>query len=246
MEVTDAADLGPRGPFDTVTASLVLFFLPDPAAALTAWLSLLAPGGRLGITTFGEAGPGDDRARRPADPLRPARSVRPTRLPGGGPVRQRGRDATLFGSCCAPDVELVAEHVSLPFANVAAWERFSRTTGQSAMWRRVPHADLPRVRAQAAELLTGPLVWERRRSGSPLSTVSPTRLGDPQSPSAARPAVPPPEAAPYRHDRLARRSSPVFGLSFSGIEASLPASGASTRSRKWTSSCSLRGMRMRP
>ena len=39
--------------FEVVTSSLVLFFLPDPAVALAAWRELLAPGGRIGVTTFG-------------------------------------------------------------------------------------------------------------------------------------------------------------------------------------------------
>jgi ubiquinone/menaquinone biosynthesis C-methylase UbiE len=38
--------------YDLVASSLVLFFLPDPAAAVGAWARLLRPGGRLGITTF--------------------------------------------------------------------------------------------------------------------------------------------------------------------------------------------------
>lgn len=33
-------------------SSLVLFFLDDPAAALSRWASLLADGGRLGLVTF--------------------------------------------------------------------------------------------------------------------------------------------------------------------------------------------------
>jgi ubiquinone/menaquinone biosynthesis C-methylase UbiE len=47
-----------RGPalepaaYDLVASSLVLFFLPDPAAAVAAWTRLLRPGGRLGVTTF--------------------------------------------------------------------------------------------------------------------------------------------------------------------------------------------------
>ena len=37
-----------------MTASLVLFFDPDPEATLRGWLELLRPGtGRLGLTTFG-------------------------------------------------------------------------------------------------------------------------------------------------------------------------------------------------
>src|SRR4051812_1704420 len=45
------------GPYDTLSSSLVLFFLPDPAAALRSWLPLVAPGGRIGVTTFGEIDP---------------------------------------------------------------------------------------------------------------------------------------------------------------------------------------------
>ena len=50
----DAArpDLG-GATYDVVTASLVLFFLPEPLAVAGRWLDLLAPGGRLGLTTFG-------------------------------------------------------------------------------------------------------------------------------------------------------------------------------------------------
>jgi ubiquinone/menaquinone biosynthesis C-methylase UbiE len=43
----------PAASFDLVTSSLVLFFLPDPLAALRRWRVLLAPGGRIGVTTFG-------------------------------------------------------------------------------------------------------------------------------------------------------------------------------------------------
>ncbi len=43
----------PHGRYDVVTASFMLFFLPDPAAALTAWRSLLVPHGTVGVSTFG-------------------------------------------------------------------------------------------------------------------------------------------------------------------------------------------------
>ena len=54
-EVMDAGDpdLSPST-YDLIASSLVLFFLPDPAAALARWVSLLAPGGRIGLTTFGQ------------------------------------------------------------------------------------------------------------------------------------------------------------------------------------------------
>ena len=44
--------LGLAGPYDVVASSLVLFFLPDPAAALAGWAAD-SDGGRIGMTTFG-------------------------------------------------------------------------------------------------------------------------------------------------------------------------------------------------
>ncbi|HEX8498607.1 MAG TPA: methyltransferase domain-containing protein, partial [Actinomycetales bacterium] len=56
--LADAAEPGlAAGSYDVVAASLVLFFLPDPAAAARAWAQLLVPGGRLGVTTFGPLDP---------------------------------------------------------------------------------------------------------------------------------------------------------------------------------------------
>lgn len=43
----------PGRSFDALTSSLVLFFLPDPAAALRAWRMLLVDGGRIAVSTFG-------------------------------------------------------------------------------------------------------------------------------------------------------------------------------------------------
>ena len=42
----------PAGSFDLITAAMVLFFLPDPPAALAAYRRLLRPGGRLAFTSF--------------------------------------------------------------------------------------------------------------------------------------------------------------------------------------------------
>jgi hypothetical protein len=51
--VADAQDPGSGlGPDHVVTASLVLFFLPDPASALRAWRRLVVSAGRIGVTTF--------------------------------------------------------------------------------------------------------------------------------------------------------------------------------------------------
>jgi len=48
------------GSFDAILCGLVLFMLPDPAAALTNYATLLAPGGRLCFSTFGTQDPNFD------------------------------------------------------------------------------------------------------------------------------------------------------------------------------------------
>jgi ubiquinone/menaquinone biosynthesis C-methylase UbiE len=53
-----------NGSFDAVLASLVMFFLPDSAAAVRRYAALLAPGGRFGFTTFGAQDPNFDAAMR--------------------------------------------------------------------------------------------------------------------------------------------------------------------------------------
>ena len=42
----------PDGSFDVITAGMLLFFLPDPGAALRTYHRLLVPGGKLAISTF--------------------------------------------------------------------------------------------------------------------------------------------------------------------------------------------------
>lgn len=42
----------PTASYDVVASSLVLFFLPEPGAALRSRARLLVPGGRLGASTF--------------------------------------------------------------------------------------------------------------------------------------------------------------------------------------------------
>jgi trans-aconitate methyltransferase len=162
VAVGDAAALQVPGRYDVVTASLVLFFLPDPAAALARWVSLLDEGGRIGITTFGEL----DDASRALDalllPYAPAGLLDPRTAGTQGPFASAGATTDLVRGSGVSEVEMSSEEVTLPFADVAAWERFSRTTGQRAMWAGVPEDELDDVRRRAGEILDGQLVWEIR------------------------------------------------------------------------------------
>jgi SAM-dependent methyltransferase len=141
--------------FDVIASSLVLFFLPDPGAALAAWLPLLVPGGRVGVTTFGVI---DERWATLDDvfaPYLPA-DLRDARTTGAtGPF---GSDAGVEGLLSAAgfvDVRTVTDTIPVRFADADQWHAFSWSTGQRAMWLAVPEEKRPSVRAAAERLLAG-------------------------------------------------------------------------------------------
>ncbi|MEV4349375.1 methyltransferase domain-containing protein [Actinoplanes sp. NPDC049596] len=54
----------PNKSFDVITASMVLFFLPDPPSALTSYRRLLKPGGRLAFSAFAAPDPRHSKVMR--------------------------------------------------------------------------------------------------------------------------------------------------------------------------------------
>ena len=65
VETGDAqAPAYPDGSFDLITSGLVLFFLPDPPAALAAYRKLLKPSGRLAVSSFARHDPRYPQALR--------------------------------------------------------------------------------------------------------------------------------------------------------------------------------------
>jgi len=172
LEVADAADLGGLpSDFDVVASSLVIFFLQDPAPALRSWVERLRPGGRIGLVTFGEE---DDASNALIDlltPYAPPGLRDPKTVGAESPFTSDAGMERLLTGAGASDVTTTTVPALLDFPDVDAWQRFSLSTGQRAMWMRMPDADKPRVLAQAAEILEatrpGPdepcrLVWQMR------------------------------------------------------------------------------------
>jgi hypothetical protein len=131
----------------------VLFFLPEPEAAVRAWRELLAEGGRLGVSTFGAY----TSSWQPVDdvfaPYLPP-SLKDARTSGrAGPfttdegVEQLLKDAGLTG------VRTVTTTVQSRFADEDQWHRWSWSVGQRAMWELVPDDERPQVLALAYERL---------------------------------------------------------------------------------------------
>ena len=156
VRIADAQDPGPgRGPYDVIASSLVLFFLPDPPAALHAWRELLADGGRLGVTSFGpysEAWRAVDAVFAPYQPPG-MRDARPTGCAGPF-TSDEGVEALLrdagFTSVRTP-------HLTVPvrFRDEDQWHDWTWSMGQRRMWEAIPEAERTAVREAAYAALQG-------------------------------------------------------------------------------------------
>lgn len=154
VRVIDAADPSlPAGSADLITASLVAFFLPDPAAALGAWRALLRPEGRLGITTFGP----QDEVWTAVDHLFDTwlpQTVLDARTSGArGPFADDAGVEALFTAAGLKDVTTHHEPLPVAFDDVEAWRRWTMSVGQRQMWGFVPEPERPKLLDRAADLL---------------------------------------------------------------------------------------------
>lgn len=139
------------GPVDGIASSLVLFFLPDPLEALSEWLTLLRPGGRAGITTFGET---DARWRDVDAVLAPYLPKRDARTSGAeGPFGSDAGMEHLLERAGFTATRTVSQRVDVVFSGFDQWHAFSMSTGQRAAWLAVPESDRDAVRDEAAARL---------------------------------------------------------------------------------------------
>lgn len=149
----------PAASYDVVASSLVLFFLPDPAEVVRTWSGLLAPGGRLGISTFGAQ---DERWAQVDALFRPylPPAMRDARTTGAaGPFASDEGVAALFTGAGLTDVRTVHRTVSARFRDAEHWLAFSWSHGQRAMWEAVPQEEHPALRERfraVAESVRGP------------------------------------------------------------------------------------------
>ncbi|MFC7491779.1 MULTISPECIES: class I SAM-dependent methyltransferase [unclassified Knoellia] len=156
LRVGDASEPAlPEGEFDVVASSLVLFFLPNPGAALARWVQLLAPGGRIGLATFGQQDPVWTSVDREFGPWLPP-AMRDPRVMG--PQSPFGSDEgmeQLLEDAGAAEVETTTLRLPVRFGTLDRWEAFSRGTGQRAMWASVPADEIAGVRERAATHFEG-------------------------------------------------------------------------------------------
>jgi ubiquinone/menaquinone biosynthesis C-methylase UbiE len=152
LRVGDAADPDlPSGGADVVAASLVLFFLAEPAAALARWVDLLRPGGRIGLATFGDTDPVWDAVDKEFGPWVPPMMRDPRVVGPDSPFSSDAGMERMLREAGAVDVRTAGFRLQVRFGDVAGWERFSRATGQRAVWSRVPADDVAGLVERAGE-----------------------------------------------------------------------------------------------
>jgi SAM-dependent methyltransferase len=139
--------------YDLVVSSLVVFFLPDPLAALTAWRSLLAPGGRLAISTFAHQDQVWETVDATFRPYLPAGMLDARTTGAAGPFASDAGVEELISSAGYTGVRTTHSDVEVTFADVDEWYTFSRSHGQRAMWDAIAATDHDTVKAVAGDHL---------------------------------------------------------------------------------------------
>ncbi len=143
----------PPSSFDVIASSLVLFFMPDPGAALRQWVALAVPGGRVGVSTFA----GQDERWQHIDALFApylSQQMLDARTSGRrGPFASDDGVADLFSDSGLVDVRTARHTIVAEFRDAAHFLEFTWSHGQRAMWEAVPPAERPRLESQIVDLV---------------------------------------------------------------------------------------------
>lgn len=152
VRVADASapGLSPSS-YDVVASSLVLFFLPDPGAAVRDWSTLLADGGRLGVTTFG---PQDQRwsdIDALFTPYLPPALLDARTSGRRGPFGSDEGVEGLLRAAGLGNVRTAHRTVDAVFRDAEHLLEFSWSHGQRAMWESVPDEARAELRGQVID-----------------------------------------------------------------------------------------------
>lgn len=138
-----------HGPFDTISSSLVLFFLADPLSALRNWIPLLLPGGRIGVTTFGEVDARWEDVDQVFLPHLPP-EMRDARTTGKeGPFSNNSGVENLLKQAGFSDVRTETTKIEVRFETMQHWYDFTWSVGQRVMWLAIPEHLRSDVRKEA-------------------------------------------------------------------------------------------------
>lgn len=153
VTVGDATDPGcAPASYDVVASSLVVFFLPDPEGAVRRWLPLLAPGGRLGISTFRPWPPSWQAVEDVFGEYAPE-----TGRPGSTAMADVFNDdesvADLVRRAGGHDVVTEVATYSIPFESLEQWRQWSLGTAMRGLWMATPEESHPVILERVGRIL---------------------------------------------------------------------------------------------
>jgi ubiquinone/menaquinone biosynthesis C-methylase UbiE len=129
----------PPGAADAVTASMVLFFLPDPGLGLAAIRRVLRPGGRLALTVFGDPDPEWREVYDAFLPFLPeAQREEDLSRPRHPQLATEDDLRRTVGAAGFTDVECRHEVHPVRFASVEQWHTWSWSIGLRGSWLQIP------------------------------------------------------------------------------------------------------------
>lgn len=149
----------PEGVFDAVLGGLVIFFLPDPGAALDAYLRALAPDGRLALSTFGAEdqrfGPvfGAVAAFIPPPPGAAESDATTPARAQDGPFASAALFGALLNEHGFGSVDHLEEDYRIVFDGPQQWIDWSWSHGARTLWEMVPEDVRPAAHDAAVEAL---------------------------------------------------------------------------------------------
>lgn len=145
----------PHGTFDAITASFVIFFLPNPAVALTRWRSLLVPRGIVGVSTFSAWDPRWEQMEDLFEPYRDRHFFSGDPRDANGPFGTDAAVERLMRAAGLVDPRTVSFDLDLHFDDADQWYLWTRSHGQRMLWDAIPERELGQVRDAALGRVDG-------------------------------------------------------------------------------------------
>lgn len=151
VAVGDASDPQPPDTaYDGIISSLVLFFLPDPVAALASWRELARPGARVGISSFPvPTGRFEELLALVTEFAGEAPSPR-----GETPFDSDDGVENLFRQAGYSDAITTTRTQVVPFADAGQWRAWTMGTALRRVWSDTDPDRHPEILGRAEEILT--------------------------------------------------------------------------------------------
>ncbi|NDL60264.1 class I SAM-dependent methyltransferase [Phytoactinopolyspora mesophila] len=167
--------------WDRILAAQVLFFLPDPAQAVTQYHRRLKPGGVLAFSSWGPDNPDWAPVHRALFSHIPEGSM-PKLTPSGGTFKSDDTISELLESAGFASIEHETITYDIVYDDPEQWLRWSRSHGAIAFWDAIPADELETARNEATAVLES-----MRTADGTLHMVIPVRYTVAMRPSPTLP-----------------------------------------------------------